>query len=427
MRIGFRLLLLSGFSLLVGLSERSIHADDQEPGLAVEQKPGNDESALAVFQKRILPIFQSKQPTSCTECHLSGVDLKDYIHPEQAKTFASLAEAGLVDVKHPEKSKILDFISRRPKEPTLITEKIRQQEYDAFRAWLVAAVKEPELLAAKPGDKPVGPAVPVEVIRHARSDRVLASFIENIWNEVGRCAACHSPDQNQKQAKEHGERVSWIKLGDPQATLDHMLDAGLIDPSEPEQSLLLKKPTLQLEHGGGKKMVVGDRTYKQFRRFIDDYSSMVAGRYKRADQLPKPADEISVVSDIWLKVTDVPARFDTMLMQVDLYQKEGDGWSKHRCATSDRPVFGKEQLWQHSLSLTALREPHGSSDIRDIRKTRSLPRGKYLVKIYIDEGHKLEKDFHAELGDREFVGALEVESRWPTGYGRMTVVRFPQK
>ena len=29
-----------------------------------------------VFERRILPIFKSPNPSSCTECHLAGVDLK---------------------------------------------------------------------------------------------------------------------------------------------------------------------------------------------------------------------------------------------------------------------------------------------------------------------------------------------------------------
>jgi hypothetical protein len=115
---------------------------------------------------------------------------------------------------------------------------------------------------------------------------VLASFIDNIWTEVGRCAACHSPDRNQKQVQEHGEQVSWIKLNDPQATLDYMLEADLVNTKEPEKSLLLLKPTMQVDHGGGQKAVVGDKTYKQFRRFIDDYVASVNGKYPSAEDLP---------------------------------------------------------------------------------------------------------------------------------------------
>src|SRR5690349_5224637 len=108
-----------------GMDDKSVqqHAPDDSPG----------RSALAIFERRILPIFRAKSPSSCTECHLSGVDLKDYIHPDQATTFASLVAAGLVDAKRPEDSKLLEFIARKPEKPSLVTDKAREQEYDAFR------------------------------------------------------------------------------------------------------------------------------------------------------------------------------------------------------------------------------------------------------------------------------------------------------
>ncbi len=380
-------------------------------------------SSLAIFEKRILPIFQSAKPSSCSECHLSGVDLKEYIRPTQQETFVSLVSAGMIDVQKPDDSKLLRFINRRPEKQSLVTDKIRQEEFEAFRSWIRAAASDPKLLATKDKAGPIGPQLSDAVIRHARTDRVLSSFIDNIWNETGRCAACHSPDRNQKQVKEHGEQVSWIKLGDPQATLNHMIDAGLIDPDKPEASLLLMKPTLQVKHGGGQKMVVGDRTYKQFRRFIDDYATLTHGKYKSADQLPKPNNEVSASTDIWMKVENVPAQYDKMLMQVDVYRRTDSGWSEYRVATSDRPVFGAQKLWQHSLSLTA---PRGSAWANEIRSEK-LPPGQYLVKLYVDQSGKLQKDFAAELGEKDFVGQVEFQSRWPAGYGQMTTVKFPAK
>ena len=99
------------------------------------------DDALELFQKRILPIMNAPNPSSCSECHLSGVDLKNYIHPTQSKTFASLRKQGLIDINAPEQSKILEFIARAPKSgATPISEKVRQQELEAFRSWIVAAM-----------------------------------------------------------------------------------------------------------------------------------------------------------------------------------------------------------------------------------------------------------------------------------------------
>jgi len=397
----------------------------EEIGKALEQHSAKEREAtvsLAIFEKRILPIFQSAKPSSCSECHLSGVDLKEYIRPTQQQTFVSLVGAGMIDTENPDESKILRFISRSPDKPNLVTDKVRKEEYDAFQAWIRAAVADPKLLASKSEAAPIGPQIPDEVIRHARRDRVLASFIDNIWTEVGRCAACHSPDRNQKQVKEHGKQVSWISLNDPRATLSYMVENDLIDANKPAESLLLMKPTLQVEHEGGQKMVVGDRTYKQFRRFIDDYAGIVQGKYKQANQLPSQSGEVSVVTEIWFKIEGVPAKYDKMLLQADLYRQTDSGWSEFRVASSDRLVFGPKNLWQHSLSLTA---PRGSKWAKEIESKR-LPPGRYLVKLYIDQVGKLQKDYATKLGDDDFVGQVEFESRWPAGYGRMTVVKFPE-
>lgn len=376
---------------------------------------------MAIFEKRIQPILQADKPSSCAECHLSGVDLKDFIRPTQQATFASLVAGGMIDVQQPEESKLLKFIERQPEKPSLVSEKVRREEAAAFRAWIAAAVKDSKLLAAakRGGENPL--KVPPEVIRHARKDRVLTSFMENVWVEAGRCAACHSSDRNQEQVKKHGQKVNWMKPGDPQATLDYLLEAGLIDVEEPESSLILLKPLEKVKHGGGQKMVTGDRSYKQFRRFLDDYAASAKGEYKAVSDLPEPDSEVGVMTEIWFKLTEVPAKYDRQLLQVDLYRWVGKGWSKHRVATSDRAVFGKGQLWQHSLALVA---PRGSVWAKAIKQEK-LPPGKYLARIYVDQTGKLAKDDTAALDKTDLVAEIELTSQWPVGYGQMTAAEFP--
>ena len=386
-----------------------------------------ESKSLDVFTRRILPIMNSAKPSSCAECHLSGVDLKDYIRADQAETFAALVKGGMIDARQPKKSKLLEFISRTPAKPSLVSADVRKEELAAFTAWIEEAVRDPELLKVKAGSESLGPKLPVEVVRHARNDRVLASFIDNVWVEATRCAACHSPAFNKEQVKKHGEQVSWMTPDDPAATLKHLVEAGLIDTKEPTKSPLLQKPTMQVKHGGGIKMVVGDRSYKQFRKFLEDYAAMSAGKYQTADSLPKQDGEVSRIGEIWFKLTDVPESFDKQLLQVDVYRqdtKSKSGWSKERWATSDRQVFGKGKLWQHSLSLTA---PRDSARAKELIAKPTLPPGKYLVKIYVDRASRLEMDWQAELGERDFVGHVEIDSRWPGGYGSMTAAKFPAR
>src|SRR5437762_5394011 len=94
-----------------------------------------------VFEKRILPIFKSSNPSSCTQCHLANVDLKNYILPSHEKTFVSLRDQGLIDLDKPEKSKILELINMREEAragAALIHEKMRKVEHEAFAEWIKA-------------------------------------------------------------------------------------------------------------------------------------------------------------------------------------------------------------------------------------------------------------------------------------------------
>src|SRR5262245_12209196 len=96
--------MLTRFAVLVSLlaSCLSLRAAD----------PANE-----VFEKRIMPIFKSPNPSSCVQCHLAGVDLKDYILPSAEKTFRSLRDQGLIDLANPEQSKILTLISMGNSDP----------------------------------------------------------------------------------------------------------------------------------------------------------------------------------------------------------------------------------------------------------------------------------------------------------------------
>ena len=381
------------------------------------------EDSLKVFERRILPILNSKNASSCSECHLSGVDLKDYIRPSQSETFAALRNGGLIDVDHPEKSKLLEFIARAPEKPGLIQPAVRKAELDAFRAWITAAVADPKLLAATT-KLTVGPSVPDEVIRHSRQDRVLQSFIDNIWLESGRCAGCHSSDQNAEQVKKHGDQMSWIVPNDPAATLAILLDHDLIDPAAPEKSLVIAKPTMQVKHGGGQKMVIGDRSYQQFMAFLTDYAAAANGTYQKADDIPVPSPYVVGATDSWLKITDIPAKYGKLVLRAEVYPAEGQGWAKAPLVVGDRGIAGDRQLWQQHMSLSLKRGSELATKMSKASKNdRRIPGGKYLLKIWV----ATEADFAANrVAEKGEAFEVAITTQWPCGYGSMTTVPFPQ-
>ena len=378
----------------------------------------------AIFERRILPILNSPKPSSCAECHLSGVELKDYLRPNPYETFAALNDAGLIDLKQPKQSKLLQFIRRKPESSSLVSAKVWEEELSAFTAWIEAAAADPKFREAKIKAVDIGPAIPNEVIRHGRNDEVLASFVEHIWSESLRCAGCHSPKLNQKQVEKFGTRVSGLVPDNPAATLQKLRDQGLIDLDNPAQSLILQKPTMQVEHGGGQKMLVGDRSYKQFLAFIEDYAKSAHGDYKTAKDLPSPMPEVGRATDSWFKLTEVPESFDKLLLQVDLHRIEPGkpGWSKERWASGDRAVFGKGKLWQQHLTVTA---PRDSARAKEIAAKATLPPGKYHVRVFVDRTNRLAKNPQETVNERDLVAEFDVDSRWPTGYGNMTTAKLP--
>ena len=75
--------------------------------LAGRGSAGDEPKAADIFAKRILPIFKSPNPSSCTQCHLAGVDLKNYILPSHEKTFLSLRDQGMVNLETPDYAGVL--------------------------------------------------------------------------------------------------------------------------------------------------------------------------------------------------------------------------------------------------------------------------------------------------------------------------------
>jgi hypothetical protein len=377
-----------------------------------------------VFEERIVPIFKSPNPSSCAQCHLAAVDLKDYILPSAKDTFLALRDQGLVDLDKPEQSKILTFINRgaNDKRANLIPAKQRQAEYDAFSAWIKACAADPALRNAPKTDKTLN-TKPVEVVRHARRDQMLESFESNVWSLRFRCMNCHTEGtpQNDKLVKEYGDRVAWFKKDGPGATMDFILASKLINADDPEKSLLLTKPLGTVKHGGGIKFVLGDQGYKAMRDWIDDVVAIRKGKYAKAADLPAKSEQKSFGSEIWLKLDKTPDPWGDKLLQADVYawDAKANTWEKLPIATTDRVVFGKGHLWQHTLTLLAL---PGSDRAKAFERRAALPPGKYLVKLYVDSAGKAKSDWKAKLGEAEFAGQIEVQSRWPEGYNAMTVI-----
>jgi hypothetical protein len=383
--------------------------------------PAPSADAGRVFEQRVRPIADAPGPSSCVRCHLAGVDLKQYLRPTSEQTFRSLRDQGLIDTDTPDRSRLLGLIRRGGADAKA------KAEAEALAAWIAAAAADPahRALPPLPADQQGKPARPVEVIRHARTDRLLDSFTQTVWAVRLRCMSCHTEGspESAKLVAEHGKRVAWVKAAGPAATLDYLRASKLIDPDKPAESLLLLKPLAAVDHGGGQKFQPGDQGYKAFRAFLEDYAKVARDRYPDAASLPKPdAGPWRFGSDIWLKLTDTPPAWGDKLAQVEVYAWDAAAgrWEADPVATSDRKVWGKGRLWQHNLTLLAA--PGSARAKAWAAGTPSLPPGRYLVRVSVDAGDRLAADWTAALAAADRVAELVVQSAWPAGYGTMTAV-----
>lgn len=417
----------------------------------------NDESALDIFNSRILPIFKSPNPSSCVQCHLAAVDLKDYILPSSDATFASLRAQGLIDLDAPEKSKILKLINMGEQDydkgQKMIHAKNRKAEYEAFAAWIKAGTQDPKLRTLPAPKREAGPAKPNEIIRHARIDRVLDSFTRNIWSQRMRCFPCHTPyelegdDPKHKLARQRLKKMEE-NLGDlwtarmkifkqtPEETMEYLIRDSrrkrksrlpMLDLKNPEDSLLVLKPTARLpkkigekqfedpsylkpvSHMGGIKMHHDDFSYKSFIAWIEDYAKVVGDQYNTEDDLP--ADNWYFTRQMML-MREAPADWPEMVrVQFHIH-----GWDRSKKAWYDEPiaftqgtmnprraVFGTLMLLR---TETTEKKVHWDSD------DPTLAPGEYLIKAYVDRKKVLAENPTAMLGEKEFYGQGVIKARW---------------
>jgi hypothetical protein len=381
-----------------------------------------DDTASDIFTRRILPLAKADKPSSCVECHAAGVDLAQYIKADAAATFAALRAGGLVNAEQPEKSKLLEFIARAPEKGAAGMAKLRAEELLAFSTWIAAAAKDPQILATPAPLESIGPTLPVEVIRHARRDRILDSFVENIWIERERCAGCHSPDKNQRLIEKHGAHISWISPDDPAGTLALIIENGLINTANPGKSSILQKPLMEVPHGGHIKFGPGTRTDKQFRRFLNDYAATVSGKYQTAADLPVPSEQVNVATAQHLRVIDFPPELGGKLTRVDLHRWTDSGWSQHAVASLDGFINKKQSLYQGVVFALL---PSGPDVAKEVKGRPQFPSGRYLAKIYVDRDGKLAQNRDYTLGPSDLIGQVEFDGDWPAGYQPPKIIKAP--
>jgi hypothetical protein len=289
MSIAHRVLLVVAAAVLGAVS--SCDRDDGPPVPAVCE----DDDKLTIFEDRIAPLLKDGNKSTCNECHLAGVDLGLYSKgADECTTMACMVESGIVDLEHPESSVVLTWILRGVPASMLITADVVQQEHDGMLEWIRfqsscgAALCEP--VENPCGDGPTSGTCETPPSGHDLppkgfddpgdcSDLTLErGFGALIYSWRGRCYPCHYDTH----PGDPMDAPRWIVEGDCNigalASMRNVIELGVIDVENPEQSLLLLKPLAEsaggVEHGGSDKFFdTNDGAYQDFLAWIERYAA----------------------------------------------------------------------------------------------------------------------------------------------------------
>jgi hypothetical protein len=246
---------------------------------------------LELYDRRIKPLVDGTQPSSCNQCHLSGVDLAMFVQKSPCETMACLAKQGLVDLKNPAASKILEQVKLAKPQSSLITQAVIDAEYKGFLEWITFAGTCMDEVCGKIDDACLAPSTTEgetggakDVLGGCTEQELGESFQKNVWHWRGRCQPCHIPpgsekwqtkqwiDGNSNTAKSAADKYKAALF-----TMYNLIGINAVNADKPEKSSFILNPLAPaaggLPHEGHVKIAnKSEQTYKDFLKWATQYS-----------------------------------------------------------------------------------------------------------------------------------------------------------
>lgn len=224
----------------------------------------------AFYEQRINPLLLADAPSTCSQCHLGGVDLSLFVRDDPCSSIACLRALDLIDLANPAASAVLGWIQRATPDSALITPELIAAEHEGFLGWITWNATCPEVCATAvcepPSSPDVCPLVPVSEVVISHEDRpddcspraLEELFTRTVYPWRGRCYPCHF--SNHRGPPDDAPR--WLASGescelDGLRTAHNLVEGDYLNLSAPDQSLILLKPLAEdaggLVHGGHDK------------------------------------------------------------------------------------------------------------------------------------------------------------------------------
>ena len=92
----------------------------------------NEEALTALYEHYVEPFVSGTQSTSCSACHLTGVDMSLYAQDTPCQTMACLIQSGEADLESPDESELLARILLGDPSSSAFSV---EREHEAFLEW----------------------------------------------------------------------------------------------------------------------------------------------------------------------------------------------------------------------------------------------------------------------------------------------------
>ncbi len=222
----------------------------------------SEERQTTLFAHYIEPFVSGTQSTSCSECHMTGIDMSLYAQDTPCQTMACMIHQGEVDLENPAQSSILERILMGDPASSAFSV---ETEHAALLQWIEWSAQCHSTTcgtienacssgtgARSTARTPTG---------NCSEDDLLIEYWDAVVVDRGRCISCHgqdSPDGPTQWLRDLFE-ADWGNDEHRAIAITSMFTVitnHLIDRDEPLNSLLLTKP---LQHGFRPYAVYGAR------------------------------------------------------------------------------------------------------------------------------------------------------------------------
>jgi hypothetical protein len=156
--------------------------------------PTCDESSLsALYTQYVEPFVSGAVPQSCSECHMTGIDISMYAQDTPCQTMACMVSMGAIDLNDPESSEILSQIQMGNPNSSVFDV---NTEYQAMLEWAEWSAECHDQIcgdvvspctagtgAESTGTNPIG---------DCSEEDLLVEFWNSVVVDRHRCLTCHS-------------------------------------------------------------------------------------------------------------------------------------------------------------------------------------------------------------------------------------------